>query len=66
VPFTVDKKGPTQPVLTGQRFNYSITVTFRGAAKGVTVLDLLPSPFVLAAAANSTWFSRKTNTSTRE
>jgi hypothetical protein len=66
VPFTVDKKGPSQPVLTGQRFNYGITVSFQGAARGVTVVDLLPTPFVLAASAASTWFSSKTNTSTRK
>jgi hypothetical protein len=65
LPFVVDKKGPTQPLQARQTFNYSITVTFQSTARGVTIIDVLP-PDVKASAANATWFTRKTNASTRE
>jgi hypothetical protein len=59
-PFTITKTGPTQPVLAGQPFSYSIIVGFLGTAKGVKVTDLLP-PSVLPGTTPATWLNPKTD-----
>ncbi|WIA18467.1 hypothetical protein OEZ85_009923 [Tetradesmus obliquus] len=62
-PFTITKTGPTQPVLAGQAFTYSIVVGFLGQTKGVKVTDVLPAT-VNASATPTTWISSKSSTST--
>ncbi|WIA38754.1 hypothetical protein OEZ86_002047 [Tetradesmus obliquus] len=62
-PFTITKTGPTQPVLAGQAFTYSIVVGFLGQTKGVKVTDVLPAT-VNASATPATWISSKSSTST--
>jgi hypothetical protein len=63
-PFLVDKSGPTQPLLVGQAFNYTINVAFKSTARGVNIIDVLPSEVKASTTANATWFTSKTNTST--
>jgi hypothetical protein len=65
LPFTITKTGPSQPILAGQPFTYNVIVTFLGQTKGVKVTDALPAS-VSASSTPSTWFNRKTNTSTRK
>jgi hypothetical protein len=60
-PFTITKTGPTQPVLAGQPFSYSIIVSFLGTARGVKVTDLLPAS-VLPGTTPATWLNPKTDT----
>jgi hypothetical protein len=59
-PFTITKTGPTQPVLAGQPFSYSIIVGFLGSTKAVKVTDILPAS-VLPGTTPATWFTPKTN-----
>lgn len=62
-PFTIAKTGPQAPLTPGQQFNYIVTVVFLSPAKGVRIVDNLPSA-VNVTSVPATWRPDGTNATT--